>query len=123
MNNLDDLRLGMAQISELLERHGFRRDSATAEDGRVIGRFENGHRSIEFVVGDELESVRYRFGGSEVDHRRYMEELGVTKQAQLLSNGGETVEAFRRLRRDLELFGADFLEGTGEFLQQAALRS
>lgn len=120
MNSMDELRFGMAQIADLLQALGFQTECQLEPDGTAVGAFANGHRRIQFVVGQRLQSVRYTFGASEVDHRSYMEELGVTKQAQLLDYQGTTVESFRRLRRDLEFFGGDFLEGSGEFLQQAA---
>jgi hypothetical protein len=64
---------------------------------------------VELHVRRTVGIVDYRVGASELEHRAYMQFLGVHQEAAYPGFSDDPMDAFRHLRNDLEWFAGPFL--------------
>jgi hypothetical protein len=111
------LDAGKDLLAEVLVPRGFRYEhvkSGSSSGGLYsVGRWIKGDRAIELHVRGDLGIVMYRRGDQQLDHRSYMQRLGVSDPAYP-GFGREPLDAFIHLRADLETHCKPFIDGTDD---------
>ena len=91
--------------------------------GYASGEYCRDDRRLEIHFRYSLGQVRYHIGHVSASHESYMKEI-------LGGNGGnhypgfstDPLDGFRHLAHDIEVYGQDFLNGSGVVLEKAALK-
>jgi hypothetical protein len=116
---------GKAILDPLLEPLGFR--FRLTESGRssggpfAVGSYSNDGWDLELHVRRALGIVYYRVDGAALEHRLYMQLLGVEREAAYPGFSDDPLDGFRHLRSDLERFAGGFLrrENAAQFQEFA----
>ena len=118
----------LLQGSELLKpvfsRHGFifaLLGGGDSSGGQfAFAEFRIGDRSFEFHFRYSLGMVAYHLGSESISHEEYMcSVLGKPHLSDYPCFSNDPLDAFQHLRRDLETYCGEFLEGTNdEFLRR-----
>jgi hypothetical protein len=107
------LARGREILDPLLEPLGFH--FTLEEVGRgsggpfAFGTYRSGSWVIELHVRWALGIVNYGVGATRLEHKTYMEFLGVRRQAAYPGFSADPLDGFRHLRADLEQFAGAFL--------------
>jgi hypothetical protein len=110
---------GVAELAEVLGPAGFTYAAVEEDDGGggpfVIAEFRRGDRRLELHFRRSLLLVRYHFDEQSLSHEDLVRGVrGVDRiaaEAQYPGYSDDPAAGFRRLRADLERFGAIFLTG------------
>jgi hypothetical protein len=112
------LERGAAELAEVLGPAGFEFIQAEGVDSAgpfANGEFFRGDRRLELQVRSAPGMVRYHFGEESLSHEDLVRGVraleGITVEGQYPGFSQDPMAAFRRLRHDLEHFGAIFLRG------------
>src|SRR5262249_9054433 len=104
---------GTRLLAPLLKPHGFRFRITWVDRGSggsfAVGRYSHGKWWLELHVREALGIVNYGYGDTSIEHRPYMEILGVRDQAEYPGFSTDPVDSFRHLRPDLERHAGVFL--------------
>jgi hypothetical protein len=110
---------GVAELTEVLGPAGFSY-AAVEEDDAIggpfaIGEFRKGDRRLELHFRRALVLVRYHFGEQSLSHEELVRGVRgtdrIAAEGQYPGFSDDPATSFRRLRADLERFGAIFLTG------------
>jgi hypothetical protein len=112
------LEQGAAELAEVLGPAGFEFIQTEETDGGgplARGEFFRGDRRLELQVRSSLGLVRYHFGEESLSHEDLVRGVraldGISAEGEYPGFSDDPMAGFRRLRRDLERFGAIFLRG------------
>ncbi|MDD4892152.1 MAG: hypothetical protein PHU85_19690 [Phycisphaerae bacterium] len=87
----------------------------------ATGSFVRGDRRLELHYRWGLGIVVYHVGEWTLDHRSYMKLLDVDLESEFRSSSlDKTLDGFERLKKDLQRFGADFLNGDASQFRKLA---
>jgi len=111
------LRQGASILTPALQPLGFRFDVVQVDESSggpfAVWVFDRGDRSIELHVRSALGIVMYRVGDASLEHRAFMDELGVVDRAYP-GFSDDPLDGFRHLLEDLRKHGESFLDGSGD---------
>src|SRR4051794_33153215 len=101
------------RATEVTARSGREPQMNTDERGSggpfAVGRYTRGAWWLELHVREAQGIVNYGIGDARLEHRPYMELLGVREQTAYPGFSDDPVDGFRHLRPDLERFAGAFL--------------
>ena len=113
------LERGAAELAEVLGPAGFEfiqtEEGAGSGSPLARGEFFRGDRRLELQVRSTLGLVRYHFGEESLSHEDLVRGVraleGISAEGEYPGFSDDPMAGFRRLRRDLDRFGAIFLRG------------
>ena len=112
-------------MAPLLEARGFAWVEGPSGDSSGgpfdSGSFVRSDRRLELHFRFGLGLVTYVLGDITLSHESYMRHTGHRAVAMYPGVSSDPLDGFRFLAHDLEAFGADFLEGSGQTLADARL--
>jgi hypothetical protein len=113
------LERGVAELAQVLGPAGFEfiqsDEGADARGPFASGEFLRGDRRLELHVRSSLSLVRYHFGDQSLSHEDLVRGVrvleGIAAEAEYPGFSQDSTAGFRRLRNDIDRFGAIFLRG------------
>jgi hypothetical protein len=109
---------GITLLDPVLSVHGFEfrlEKSGNSSGGPfAYGSYVRGDRRLELHLRYSLGLVTYFIGPDSLGHEDYMRLVGVWGQNSYPDTPKTSLDSFLSLAKDLEAFGSDFLNGSGE---------
>jgi hypothetical protein len=122
MNPTHELEQGARELAEILGPAGFEFVLTGSGQGSgglfASGEFRMGRRRLELHFRYSLGLVRYHVDGLDLAHDELLRAVRTTnrihEEGEYPGFSSDPLDAFRRLRRDLERFGKVFTSGSDE---------
>ena len=121
------LQKGRKILNPIMEDHGFHWEPGQAGKGSGgdsdCGYYVRGNRKLELHFRQSLGLVTYHIGEIHLSHESYMRFSIAKGKTQYPGFSSDPLDGFRHLAHDLQKYGHDFLSGSGEKFQNAAVKA